>query len=58
MSVLVTEKHYLMATIWSSIFSFARTKYGVVSNFRNNFKSVFPTKRGEEVLAKYEIEKV
>ena len=31
---------------------------GVVRNFRNFFKSVFPTKRGEGVLAKYELEKV
>ena len=31
---------------------------GVVRNFRIFFKSVFPTKRGEGVLAKYELEKV
>ena len=30
---------------------------GVVRNFRIFFKSVFPTKRGEGVLAKYELEK-
>ena len=34
------------------------TRLGVVRNFRNFFKSVFPTKRGEGVLAKYELEKV
>ena len=33
-------------------------RLGVVRNFRNFFKSVFPTKRGEGVLAKYELEKV
>ena len=37
---------------------FALLGLGVVRNFRIFFKSVFPTKRGEGVLAKYELEKV
>ena len=31
---------------------------GVVRNFRKFLKSLFPTKRGEGVLTKYELEKV